>query len=66
MKKKELHIVVGCGDSREDNSVLDEARKQLKEENEKSRLISMILIGRTKKEVTAIKSKFEPTLWYPL
>ncbi len=32
MDKKELHIVVDCGDSRENNPVLDEARKQLKGE----------------------------------
>ncbi len=30
--RKELHIVVDCGDSRENNPVLDEARRQLKKE----------------------------------
>lgn len=32
MRKRELHIVVDCGDSRENNPVLDEARRQLKDE----------------------------------
>lgn len=32
MNRKELHIVVDCGDSRENNPVLDEARRELKKE----------------------------------